>query len=173
MCRHQLHTVNNQLSPSILLALTLKPSSLVISKRRWGWFMYVLFLCLSTGASSSELKPAELSQRVISKVWRTTCQQDINSKCQIKTCHVQLQTWIRAPFTEVSMASAHPHVCFSQDVTVGWCVWRWTLSPRISEQKGQSMNNNWLTWTYSRFKAISHKESRDLQKQACQNKTHD
>lgn len=44
--------------PSMLLAWTLKPSSLVISKRRCGWFMYVLFLCLGAGESSSELKPA-------------------------------------------------------------------------------------------------------------------
>lgn len=45
-------------SPSMLLALTLKPSSLVISKRRWGWFIYVRFLCLGPNASSSELNPA-------------------------------------------------------------------------------------------------------------------
>lgn len=47
----------NWLLPSMLLALTLKPSSLVISKRRWGWFMYVLFLCLGADESSSELNP--------------------------------------------------------------------------------------------------------------------
>jgi len=45
----------------MLFAFTLKPSSLVISKRRWGWFMYV-FLCLSAGASSSELKPVDLNE---------------------------------------------------------------------------------------------------------------
>lgn len=43
--------------PSMLLALTVKPSSLVISKRRWGWFIYVRFLCLGPKASSSELNP--------------------------------------------------------------------------------------------------------------------
>lgn len=44
----------------MLLALTLKPSSLVISNRRWGWFMYVLAVGLGGGgASSSELKPAK------------------------------------------------------------------------------------------------------------------
>lgn len=42
----------------MLLALTVKPSSLVISKRRWGWFIYVRFLCLGPKASSSELNPA-------------------------------------------------------------------------------------------------------------------
>ena len=49
----------------MLFALTLKPSSLVISNRRCGWFMYVLFLYLGTGASSSELKPVELNESII------------------------------------------------------------------------------------------------------------
>lgn len=48
----------------MLFALTLKPSSLVISNRRCGWFMYVLFLYLGTGASSSELKPVELNESI-------------------------------------------------------------------------------------------------------------
>lgn len=48
----------------MLFALTLKPSSLVISNRRCGWFMYVLFLYLGTGASSSELKPVKLNESI-------------------------------------------------------------------------------------------------------------
>lgn len=52
-----------QILPSMLSALTLKPSSLLISKRRCGWFMYILFLCLGAGASSSELKPVESFSR--------------------------------------------------------------------------------------------------------------
>ena len=57
----ELRTEHTQLLPSMLLAFTLNPSSLVISKRRWGWFMYVLFLCLVAGASSSELKPVQVN----------------------------------------------------------------------------------------------------------------
>lgn len=70
--------------------------------------------------------------------WNTTLSQtlqkgefngDINK-------YVELQTRIRAPFREVSVARAHPHMCSTLNLTVGHCMWRWTIFSRMPEQRG-------------------------------------